>query len=329
MILAIRRHTHPAALAIALLTLVFVAPSGRNASSQTARTIKIIVPSPPGSANDILARVLAEQIGRTQGRAMVVEDRPGAGQIIATEIVSRAAPDGSTVLFTANPFVINPHLRKLNYDPLNSFEPICDLVSLPTVIVVNVASPYRTLADLIDAARASPGELTLASVGPGTASQIAFEMLKRAAKVNMTFVPYPGTPPAITALLGGHVTAVFAGYADAHEQLSAGKLRALAAASRTRIDSMPTLPTVAESGYEDYEADLWYGLVAPAKTPKEIISRLADWFTTAMLAPNVKSKLAALALYPVAICGADFGAFLRKQYEDYGRVIREANIKAE
>jgi tripartite-type tricarboxylate transporter receptor subunit TctC len=306
-----------------------MALSGHEGWSQTARTIKIVVPTSAGSSIDVLARVLAEEIGRTQARTVVVENRPGASQLVATEAVSRAPPDGSTLLFTANPFVINPHLRKLNYDPLKSFEPICDLVSVPMVIVVNVGAPYRTFADLIDAARARPGELTLASIGPGSASQISFEMLKRAANVNMTFVPYPGTPPAITALLGEHVTAVFAGYADVFEQLNAGKLRALATASSTRIDSMPDVPTVAESGYKDFETELWNGLVAPAKTSKEIVSRLAGWFTGAMQAAEVKSKLAALALYPAGICGAEFGAFLRKQYDDYGRIIREANIKAE
>ena len=188
-----------------LMTLVaafFFLLAGGDAGAQANRTIKIVVAVPPGGNTDIVARVLADQIGRAHGPTMVIENRPGAGSAIATEAVARAAPDGNTLLLAGNSFVVNPHLRKVNYDPLASFEPICYLVTSPTVIVVNAASPYRTLADLIAAARAKPGELTLASVGPGSAAHIAIEVLKRVADVNLTFVPYPGTAPAINALLG-------------------------------------------------------------------------------------------------------------------------------
>ena len=219
---------------------------------------------------------------------------------------------------------MNPHLRKVNYDPVTSFEPICYLVNAPTVIVVNSASPYRTLADLLDAARARPGDLTLAGSG---LFYIAFEMLKRAANLNMTFVPYPGGAPAVTALLGEHVTSMFTDYPTLAEQLKAGKLRALATGSRTRAEALPDVPTVAESGYKDYDMEQWFGVSAPAKTPKERVSQLVGWFTAALRVPEVKAKLAVQGLYPVGICGADFGAFVRKQYDDYGRVIREANIK--
>jgi tripartite-type tricarboxylate transporter receptor subunit TctC len=243
--------------------------------------------------------------------------------------VSRAAPDGNTLLMAFPDLLIASHLRKLNYDPLTSFEPICNLVSYPTVIAVNSASPYRTLADLLDAARAKPGELALASIGPATVYQIAIESLKRAAKVDMTFIPYPGGAPALNALLGEHVTSLFLSYSTMAEQLKAGRLRALATWSRTRIESLPDVPTVAESGYKDYEMDEWNGVLAPARTPKSAVSQLADRFTAALQAPEVKRKLGAQGVYPVGMCGADFAALLRKQYDEYGRIIREANIKAE
>jgi tripartite-type tricarboxylate transporter receptor subunit TctC len=309
--------------------VMLLALSGRGTWSQTARTIKLVVPYAPGGGTDILAWLLAQQIGRAQGPTMVIENRSGAGAVIGTEAVSRAVPDGSTLLINAPDFVITPHLRKLNYDPLTSFEPICHLVSLQTVIVVNSASPYRTLADLLNAARDKPGTLTVASSGPGGVLHIAAEMLKRVAKVDMTFVPYPGAAPAVNALLGEHVTSVIAAFVNVSEQLAAGKLRALAIASRTRIGPLPEVPTVAQSGYEDYEADIWYGAVAPAKTPKETVSQLAGWFTAALQAPEIKPKLVVQGLYPVGTCGADFGVLIRKQYDLYGRVIREANIKAE
>jgi tripartite-type tricarboxylate transporter receptor subunit TctC len=296
------------------------------ASAQTA--IKIVMPAPAGGAGDIVARMLAEQVGRTQGRTLVIENRPGAGTIIGTEAVARAAPDGSTLLITAPYLVIAPHLRKLNFDPLAGFEPVCHLVSSPGVIVVNSASPYRTLGDFLDGARAKPGDLTFAAVGPGTVQHIGFEMLKRAANVNLTFVPYPGGAPAITALLGGHVTAVFAEYAPLAEHIKAGRLRAIAATTAKRIDALPELPTVGET-YNDYEVDFWWGLFAPAKTPKDTVSLYADWFTAAMRAPEVKTKLNVQGFIPVGSCGEDFATLVRKQYDHYGRIIREANIKAE
>lgn len=260
---------------------------------------------------------------------MLIENRPGAGGVIGYEAVSRAAPDGNTLMIMGTDTLIPFHLRKLNFDLLTGFEPICYIVSAPTVIVVNSASPYRTLGDLLNAARARPGELTAASVGPASALQIAFETLKRAAKVDMTFVPYPGVAPAINALLGEHVTSAFASYSTASEQLKAGKLRALATLARTRIELLPEVPTVAESGYRDYELDYWFGAVAPAKTPKEKISQFANWFTAALKASEFRAKLAPLGLLPVGMCGADFAALLRKQYDEFGLVIRETNIKAE
>ena len=313
---------------LSLASMLALTLSGRSASSQT-RTIKIVVAQPPGGAADTLARLLAEQISRTQGLSMVIENRPGAASIIGTEAVSRAAPDGNTLLLISPSFVVNSHLRKLHYDPFNSFESICYLVQTPTVILVNSASPYGTLAELMNAARAKPGDLTLAAAGPATPAHMAFERLKRAANVNMTFVPYSGGTPAVTALLGKHVTSALTDYPGAAVQLKAGKLRALAAATRTRIEALPDVPTVAETGYEDSELDLWFGLAAPAKTPKETVSQLAGWFTAALQASDIKMKLAVQGLYPVGTCGADFGAFLHKQYDESGRVIRESNIKAE
>ena len=315
---------------VSWLVLIIVALSGGNARTQTAAPMKIVVPAPPGGALDTLTRLLADQVARSQGLTIVIEHRPGANTVIGTEAVSRAAPDGHTLLTNAPAaFVINPHLQKLNYDPLAGFEPICSLVSFPEVIVVNSALPYRTLGDLLGAARAKPGQLTLASIGPASTVQIAFEMLKRAADVNIIFVPYPGIAPAVSALLGEHVTSYFGNYRDVAEHIGAGKLRALATASRSQIDPMPDLPTVAESGFKDFELEGWFGLFAPAKTPKEKIAQIAEWFSAALHAPDVRAKLTRQGLYPVGTCGADFAVYIRKQYDEYGRIIREANIKAE
>jgi tripartite-type tricarboxylate transporter receptor subunit TctC len=223
---------------------------------------------------------------------------------------------------TSPSFVIDPHVRKVNYHPLTSFEPICKLVEAPSVIVVSSASPYRTLAELVNAARSKPGDLTMASPGPSSNQHIAIEKLKLSSNINLSHVPYPGSAPAVNALLGEHVTSLFAAYANVAEQITAGKLRALAAATQTRIESLSDVPTVAESGYKDFELDNWFGVVAPAKTPKEAVSQLAGWFTAALQVPEVKAKLVAQGLFPVGTCGADFGVLLRKQYDDFSRIIR-------
>jgi tripartite-type tricarboxylate transporter receptor subunit TctC len=292
-----------------------------------SRTIRIVVPFAPAGGTDILARLVANHISRVHGPTAVVENRPGAGTVIATEAVARAAPDGNTVLIVGNSFVINPNMKKLNYDPLTSFEPICHLTRSPNIVAVHAASPHRTLADLVNAARARPGEVTMAVNGPATSQHIGFEMLKRAAKINLSFVPFQGGGPAVNALLGQHVDSLFSNYPTAAELLTTGQLRALAVGSRARIEPMPDLPTIAESGYKDYEEDVWFGVVAPAKTPKNVLSELTAWFAEAVHSPDVKSKLVAQGLYSAGLCGADFAAYLRKQHVDYGRIIREANIR--
>ena len=323
-------HLAAGAAVLPILSMSLLTFSSNTSWSQTTRTIKIVVPAAPGGVGDTLARLLGDQIGRTQGQTILIENRTGAAGVIASEAVSRAAPDGNTLLITGNSsFLINPHLRKLNYDPLASFEPICSLASVPEAIVVNGASPYRTLGDLFRAARDKPGELTLAGGAPASAGHLTFEMLKRAANVNMTYIPYPGNAPAVTALLGGHVTAASADYPVLAEYLKAGKLRALATASRTRVELLPDVPTIAESGYKNSERDSWDGLLAPAKTPRETVTRIEGWITAALQAPEFKAKLVVQGFNPVGMCGADFGALLRKQYDDWGRIIRDANIKVE
>ena len=316
-------------LSAALGVVMLLALLGQGSWAEVARTIKIVVPFPPGGTVDVLARLLGEQISKTRGPTVLVENRPGAGASIAYDAVARAAPDGNTLVIVGNSVVINPNLRKVNYDPATSFEPVCYLVKSPQVIVVNGASPYRTLNDLVAAAHAKPGELSFATVGPATTQHIGFEQFKRLAKVDVTYVPYPGGAPAINALLGAHVTAVLANYSEAVEQLNAGTLRALAVTSLQRIEPLPDVPTVAELGFGSYQVEVWLGLAAPAKTPKETVAELATWFTAATQAPDVKPKLIKLGLYPVGICGADFAAHIHQQSEEYARIIRDANIRVE
>ena len=323
-----RRFPRLGILGTTLAAVVLVALSSNAAWSQS-RTIRLVDPDPPGGLADLLARILAEEISRAQGVTIVVENRAGAASAIGTEAVARAAPDGTTLLLNATPFVINPLLRKLNYDPLRSFAPICYLVNSPTVIAVNAASPYRTLADLINAAREKPGELTLASIGPGTATHIAFEMLRSAANIDMTFVPYPGTAPAVTALLGGHVTSYFGIYSVVSEQVKAGSLRALATAAPARIDLLPDVPTVAEAGVPEYQYYVWFGLWAPKNTPQPIVDKLHAAVVKALADPTLQQRLAAVAGEPFDMPLADITPFVKTEIAKWADVVKRGGVKVE
>jgi tripartite-type tricarboxylate transporter receptor subunit TctC len=320
-----RRLVHLATGVAALACSIVLAPLS-SAWSQSARTIKIVVPLAPGGAASVVARLLADQFATIPGVTAVVENRPEGGTAIGTVAVARSAPDGNTLLVTNTGILINPHLRKQEYDPLMSFAPVCKLVGVPTVLAVNSASPFRTLADLLTAARAKPSALTLATF-TASGTHIAFESLKHKAKADITFVPYPGSAPAVTALLGGHVTAMMDNYVTMAEHVSAGRLRVLATFGRERTKGLD-IPTVIESGI-DLEYEGWFGLFAPANVPRDNLSQIASWATTALQNPDVQQKLEALGLLPPTICGEEFAASVRKSYEEFGQVIREANIKVE
>lgn len=319
-----RRHV-ATALAFGLCAAL-TAPGGALAQS---RTIKFIVPLAPGGPNDTVARLMADEIGRAQGVNMIVENRPGAGTVIGTEQVARAAPDGGTILMSAGSFIVNSTVKKLDYDPLTSFEHICYLVESPQVIAVPATSPYKTIGDLLKAAKEKPGALTLAANGPATAQHIEFEMFRHAAGVDITFVPFPGDAPTVNALLGEQVTAALFDYATAMPQVAAGKLRVLVAGTSKRFDALPDVPTVGEIGFKDLEWVGTLGVVAPAKTPKATMDQLIGWFGAALKAPALTAKLNNIGLYPKGLCGADYTAFLRKQFTQFQRGVKEANIKAE
>jgi tripartite-type tricarboxylate transporter receptor subunit TctC len=276
----------------------------------------------------MIARLLTEQVRRSNGRRFVIETRPGAGTMIGSEAVARSPADGRTLLINAPFLLIGPHLQKLNFDPLAGLEPVCHLVSSPGVLVVNTTSPYHSFADLIHAVRVHPGQMTFASAGPGTTHHIGFAKLKRDSGLDFIYVPFSGGGPAINALLGNHVTAVLAEYAPLSAHLKAGALRPIAVTSTARMSSLPDVPTVGES-YPGFEVDFWWGLFAPAHTPEAVVSQLTKWFTEAMQEPALKTRLIDLGFFPAGICGKDFAELLRKQYEDYGRVIRDAKIGAD
>jgi len=308
---------------VSLLAMLFVTP----AAAQSALTLRLVSPSTAGGGSDTLARILGDQISRKLGRAVVVENRPGAGNTIGTEYVARTAPDGTTVLVTTPEFVINPHLKKVNYDPIRGFEAICYLVRSPQLIAVNSETPYRTFADFLNAAHQAPGQLSIASAGPASSPHIAIETMKRVLGLTVNFIPYQGSTPAVNAVLGQHITAVMASYPNVAELIRNNKLRALAVASASRIVSMPDVPTLAEAGLKDFEADIWFIAAAAAHTPKDAAAQLASWFSDALRDPEIVPKLDAQGLFPVGACGDAAATFVKKQYVDYGRMIKEADIR--
>ena len=312
---------------IALGALAFAGAFGPCAQAQTNRQIRLILPFPPGGPADAMARIVAQHISKAGGSSMVVESHPGAATEIGTEYVSHAAADGYTLGIISNSFVVLPNVRKLKYDPLTDFVPICELASFPPLIVVDSDSPFRTLADFIAAAHAKPGTLTLGTLGPATSSQLAVEMLKRSANADITFVPFPGYTPAVQALLSHTVTAALADLSTLQGQLQTGKLRALATTSPQRIALLPNVPTAIEDGYKDVSADFFGGVIAPAKTPKPMVDKLTGWFSAAIKDPKVTVKFKTLGFFPGGACGPAFATILRKDYDDYRRIIADAHLK--
>jgi len=316
----------------ALMFLIFAALVLRDTVSSpalSARPIRLIVPVPPGANTDFIARLMADQIGKTEGVDLIVENRPGASGLIGTEFVSRQAPDGNTVLVTPPTYLIDPQIRKASYDPVHDFGPVCSLVESPAVLVVPQSSPFRSLADLLKDAREHPGQVSIAAIGPGSTFQLGLIELMKKSNTQMTFVPYAGTAPAITDTMGGHVSGAVSGFSVVSAALKAGQLRALAVVSGRRIPPLPDVPTFKESGFPTIQMDNWFGAIVPAKTPADRTARLIGWFKAAMNVSGVRQKLGLQGLYPVLICGSDFADFIRKRYAEYGLAIKQAGLKRE
>jgi len=295
-------------LVTALAASTFIGAFVSRASAQETRTIRLILPFPPGGPADVMARLVAAQIGELGGPTMVVESHPGAATEIGSLIVAHAAPPS---------FVVLPHFRKVGYEPLKEFVPICELATFPPLLAVNSQSPYRTLGEFVDAAHAHPGALTLGTIGPSSATQLAFEMFKRAAKADITFVPFTGYTPAIQALLGNQITAAIADYSSLQGEIASGKLRPLATTAPKPVSTLP----------HGVEAEFYGGVVAPAGTPEAKISSLIHWFTAALQTPQVKAKYKALGFFSGGQCGADFAAILREDNRKYGQTVADAHLR--
>jgi len=313
------------------LLVLIAAPCTGLAQTYPDRPVKVIVPFTPGSATDILGRLTAEQLQKALGRPFVVENRAGAGGIPGTEAAKSAAPDGYTlVMCTSGPFGINPAIySKLPYDPVRDFEPIANLGLTPQVIVVGAQQPWRTLGELVAAAKAKPGEIAYASLGVGSTSHLTMEALQSAAGIQLNHVPFKGTSDAQAQILGGTIPAMSDTISGVLAQVRAGKLRALGVAIPQRSRHLRDVPTIAEQGYAGFESVGWIGLCAPAKTPAPVVDRLETATRTMLADPAVKERLDALAFEPAGQTRAAFAAFMRAEIAKWTAVAKASGAKAD
>ncbi len=295
------------------------------------KPIRVIVPVPAGGTPDVVARMVAPGLSTLLGQQLVIDNRGGAGGLIGAELAARAVPDGYTVFFSSpGSLTILPHLQKqVAYDTLKDFAPI-SLVSIgPFLLITHPSVPARTVKELIALARAEPGKLNYASAGNGAANHLAMELFKSMAGVNITHVPYKGAPQAVTDLIGGSVNLMFNSIPPVLQHIKTGRLRLLAVASAKRSPQLPDVPTVSEAGVPGYEAITWFGLLAPAKTPKPIIARLNDVMVKVVHAPDLKSQLEIHGYDPVGSSPEEFAAFIRAESEKYAKVVKFSGAKVD
>jgi len=299
--------------------------------SYPSRPVTMVVGFAPGGGTDTVARILAKTVGDALGQQIVVENKAGAGGNIATDYVAHAAPDGHTLLLgNVGSLTVAPHLvANLPYDPLRDFAPITMAVVFANVVVVQASLPAQTLPEFVKLARDKPGTITYGSSGIGGAGHLAGELLKDAARIDIVHVPYKGGGPAMQGMLGGQIHAYFAAPASVVGHIKSGRARALATTGPRRARLLPDVPTIAESGYPGYEAMNWYAYVVPAKTPKGIIDRLNREIVKALAAPDVVALLEKQGMEPSSSSPEELGRYMAREYETWGKVVKQAGIKAQ
>lgn len=311
--------------------LALAAAAWPAARAQSTKPLRLVVPFPPGGSTDILARAIGAKLGPALGQTVVIDNKPGAGGSLGASEVARAEADGNTLLMGhIGTLAVNPALYpKLPYDPVKSFAPVAWVARVPNILVVSARSPIKTLADLVAQARAKPGHLTYSSGGNGSAAHIAFEYLKLRALFPMLHIPYRGTGPSVTDLMGGQVDATFTGSPVVLPHVRSGQLRALAVSSVKRLPSLPDVPTVAECGFPGFDADQWYGVVAPAGTPAAVVTRLNAEINKALQTLQVAQQLDGEGAVPVPGSPQAFGDLIAREIPRWAKVVRAGNVRAD
>ena len=303
-------------------------PMVAHAQTFPSKPVRLVIPFPAGGAMDSIARILAQPLGRAFGQNVIVDNRPGGGTVIATELVARSPADGHTVLLMANSFTINPAVRsKLPYDALRDFAGVSRLATVPVIFSVHPSVPAMTFKELIALARARPGELTYATPGSGTNQHLIGELLKSMARIDINHVPYQGGAPATMAVMGGHTSVLIINVTESGPHIQAGKLRALAVTSLERSVDFKEVPTVAESGFPGFEAITWFGAVVPAATPRDAINRLNADIVRALQLPDVRNGLSKLGLSAAGTSAEEFDTFIRSELRRNEKIARESNLR--
>ncbi|WP_334157486.1 Bug family tripartite tricarboxylate transporter substrate binding protein [Oryzomicrobium sp.] len=299
------------------------------ADAWPSKPIRLIVPFPPGGAADAVGRLYAEKLSEAFKQPVVVDNKPGAGTAIAAEAAAKAAPDGYTLsLAPAGQLTVLPHLnKKLPYDPVKDFAPVSLLASVPYVIGASASLPAANVKELVVRAKAQPGKITYSSCGNGTICHLAGELFKSQTGTDLLHVPYKGSAPAVTALLGGEVDLAFDTLTVLAPQVKAGKIKALAISSRERSPLLPNVPTAIEQGLGHYEAASWFGLVVPAATPKDVVKRLNAELVRIARLPEVQEKLAAQGLDTLSSSPEKFAELIREDYSKWGKVVQASGAK--
>ncbi len=326
-------HTN-SVLRSALLALGFACslatPLAALADSYPERPIKFVVPYPPGGGTDVVARIVQPRLQAVLGQSIVIENKGGAGGSLGTDIVSKAAPDGYTVLFTLSSHTINPAIfPKLPYDTLKDFEPVGTVASLPQLLAANPGVPVRTVADVVAQAKAAPDKFSFASVGNGSPGHLAGELMVLRTGAQMVHIPYRGGGPAVTDVMGGQVPLLWVSIPAAAQQVKAGKLRALAVSTLKRSPAFPDVPTMQEAGVADFEVDSWYAMLVPAKTPRAVIDKLNKALNTVLAEPAVRNQLLEQGADAVGGTPEALGKVIAAELPKWAKLAKDANIKAD
>lgn len=319
-----------------LCTVVYVASAFAAGHSQAqqaypTKPIRMIVPFPPGGTTDVVARLVAQKLTEAWGQQVVVDNRPGAGGIIGTEIVAKATPDGYTALLgSITTHAVNPALyKKLNFDPVKDFTPVSLVVSSPQLLAVHPSVAAKSVKELIALAKAKPGQLNYASAGTGTSPHLTFELFKSMAGIDVVHVPYKGTGPAITDLIGGQVQMMITGVVALMPHIKSGKLRGLGVTSAKRVAALPDLPTIAESGIPSFDVSSWFGVFLPGGTPKPIVANMNAEIRKILEVPEVRQRLISQGADPASNTPEEFAAYVKAEMAKWGKVVRDTGARAD
>jgi tripartite-type tricarboxylate transporter receptor subunit TctC len=324
---ASRRRALASMLAVAGCAALCAAPAFGQAA-YPSKPIMLVVPYPPGGANDMLGRMIGQKLSEAMGQPVVIENRPGAGTLIGTNVVAKAAPDGYTLLIGGlASFATSPHLMKADYDPLKDFTAIGMFGTAPTIVVTYPDAPYKTINDVVAAAKAKPGTIMYGSSGNGSALHLAGELFAIDTKTELTHVPYKGGSAHTLDLMAGRTQLIFDSTTASMPYIKGGKVRPLAVASPKRLPDLPDVPTFAESGYPNFDVTSWYGLFGPAKMPPAVVAKLSGELQKILKQPDVIEKLRGVGVTPASGESAPLAALIPSEYEKYGKLIKAANIK--